>query len=256
MRIANHPYTGNRVTVSKYIAQFGHRRPSGADDRPPATCPICGQALSIVAASAPDSLGHFAHRKGSGFCPTKAPAGAPYTGLPPHAPDLVRARHLMEAFREKWRKHFSMLNWLVKGLSIEEFTDLIQLANRERIWEYAKLEEFQLPYVFATLMDFPPSRSYRDAEGKTKREKWFRCWFDATVKRYDDLWIHRETPLLFWRAWYEPPSRRGSKPRIEDMVNSYSMELDPSFLDRPTTVASYVDKRVSAWILAHFRIPN
>lgn len=140
-----------------------------------------------------------------------------------------------------------MLNWLVKGLAADEFIEIIKAANRERIWEYAQLEVVQLPYIFATLADFPQSRSFKGRDGTPARKKWFRCWFDATVQRYDDLWIHREGPLLFWRAWYDlPPGKR--KPGSEDLNDSYDMELSADFLGYDVSLNPYAEKKVSAWL--------
>ena len=41
---------------------------------------------------------------------------------------------------------------------------VIGIATQERIWEYANLEEYQIPYIFATLMDYPATL----ASSKTK----------------------------------------------------------------------------------------
>lgn len=146
-----------------------------------------------------------------------------------------------------------MLNWLVKGLSVDEFIDIIKTANNERIWEYAQLEAFQIPFVFATLADFPQSKSFKGKDGLPVRKKWFRCWFDATVQRYDDLWIHRETPLLFWRAWYDLPAGK-RKPSSEDLIDSYGLELSSDFLEREVTLHPYVEKKISDWLSRHFAI--
>lgn len=250
MRTAFHPDRDDRITVPIYIKEFGND-PIDVSER--ARCPVCIQRLSVVAPSSPDSIGHLAHMRGSGFCPTKSEAAAPYADLPPRDPDQEAARRIKRIFLANWQKHFSMLDWIVKGLAIDEFIDVIKVASKERIWEYANLEEFQLPYVFATLMDFPPSRSYKKKDGTPARHCWFRCWFDASVQRYDDLWIHRKEPLMFWRAWYE--LRKGKlKPKAEDLIDSYGFELSSKFLTDNRTVLPFVETKIAAWLTRYFRV--
>ena len=244
MRKAFHPDRDERITVVQHIDEFGN---DPLEENEKTRCPVCKRRLNIVAPSTTGTTGHFAHQKKSGYCPTKANAAAPYCGLPPRNPDPAAAIRIKTSFLEKWQKHFSMLDWLVKGLAIEEFIKVITTANRERIWEYAKLEPFQLPYVFATLLDFPPSRSFKGKDGNPVRKKWFRCWFDATVQCYDDLWIQRDTPLLFWRAWYDLPAGK-KKPSSEDLLDSYGMEPSADFLEYHKSLHSYVEKKISDWL--------
>jgi hypothetical protein len=250
MRKAYHPRRNNKITVPVYVMEFGNDAVT-LDER--ARCPVCNQRLTIVAPSSTGSIGHFSHIKGAGYCPTKSKAAAPYAGLPPRNPDFEAAKRIRKAFLANWQKHYLLLDWIVKGLAIDEFTEVINTANRERIWEYAKLEEFQLPYVFATLMDFLPSRSYKLKDGSFARKCWFRCWFDASVQRYDDLWIHRESPLMFWRAWYELPNGK-RKPGMEDLLDSYSLGLSADFLTRNPTVIPFVESKISQWLTRHFRV--
>ncbi|WP_458504400.1 hypothetical protein [Methylobacter sp.] len=208
--------------------------------------------MSVVAPSTTGSIGHFAHMRGSGYCPTKSSAASPYAGLPPRNPDQEAARRMKRAFLANWKKHFGQLDWFVKGLAIDEFIAVIRTANKERIWEYVDLEEYQLPYVFATLMDFPPGRSYKK-NGVPTRKLWFRCWFDASVQRYDDIWIHRETPLMFWRAWYSLPEGK-RKPKVEDLIDSYEEGLTAVFLERDKFLPHYVETQISTWLTRYFRV--
>jgi hypothetical protein len=250
MRSALHPDRDENITVPDYIKEFGKHQKITTER---ARCPVCKQRLTIVAASSPDSIAHFAHLKLSGFCPTKIKSAAPYSDLYPQQPSPEAALKIRKLFLINWAKHFNQLDRLVKGLSITEFIDVIRTANRERIWEYANLEEFQLPYIFATLVDFPPSSSYKGKDGKRVRQNWFRCWFDASVQRYDDLWIHRETPLMFWRAWYDLPAGR-RKPKIEDLSGSYASKLSDAFLFKEEHLPVYVTSRMSAWLNDNFRV--
>lgn len=250
MHEALHPfYDAPPITVDDHIREFGN-------DKVPqwklARCPVCNQRLRVDAVSSVDSVAHFSHQANLGFCPTKAKAGAPYAGKYPRHPDPEAARRMKAAFREHWIQHFSMLEWLVTGLHVDEFIEVIQLANKERIWEYAQLQEFQLPYIFATLMDFSPSKGFH-FNGTPKRKKWIRNWFDASVRCYDDLWIHRAKPLRFWSAWYVVPNGR-RKPNIEDLESSSAIELESDFLSKNRKVNSYVTDKVTSWLEQNFQV--
>jgi hypothetical protein len=164
---------------------------------------------------------------------------------------------MKEIFRSNWKRHFLKLNSIVSGLKEIEFKNVINSANEQRIWEYAKLEEFQLPYVFATLIEFPRANSWM-RDGVHIRDHWYRFWFDASVRRYDDLWIHRppDKPLLFCSAWYDLP-KRAKKPSSKNLVDTDKKELNPSFLEweasenRPP---KWVQKDVEAWLNQKFQV--
>lgn len=249
MRKAFHPDRDEKITISQYLREFGN---DALQSRERARCPVCDQRLNTVAVSSVNSIGHFAHQKNSGFCPTKSKAEAPYSDLTPQNPDPEAAKRIKAAFLANWEKHYSKLNSIVTKLAIQEFKNVINTANKERIWEYAQLEEFHLPYVFATLMDFPPCRSYKK-DGRPARKEWYRCWFDATVRRYDDIWIYRETPLKFWRAWYEPPEGK-KKPRTEDPKGSDWGVLDATFLSWENNLQQFVKTEMTKWFDQNFRV--
>lgn len=250
MRKALHPLKNEEINVPEYICDFGN---SVNVDTERVRCPICKQRMYVVASSAPNSIGHFAHMPNAAFCPTKITSAAPYAALPPLHPDPEAARIIKRKFVQNWEKHFCQLDWLVKGLAYQEFIEVIKAANASRIWEYAKLEEFQLPYVFATLTDFPPEKSYTPKDKPPKRKCYFRCWFDASVQRYDDLWIHRNTPLQFWRAWYALPAGK-RKPNAEDLIGAYPMNMDDDFLQRDCSPTPYVVKKVNSWLAKNFKV--
>ena len=248
MHKALHPYSPDRITVQAHIQEFGNDSLE-MDER--ARCPLCKGRLSNRAASAPGAIGHFAHMPKSGYCPTKDTSGLPYLNKPPRDPDPEAATIIKNTFLTNWPKHFSQLNWIVKGLHVNEFINAIRCANKERIWEYRQLQEYQLPYIFATLMDYPSANSLH-INGKPVRKMWFRCWFDTSVKQYEDLWIYRETPLLFWRAWYNNPSR--GKPKLEDLVDAYQTELSNEFLVREVEINEFILTTVGSWLTKNFRV--
>jgi hypothetical protein len=119
-----------------------------------------------------------------------APWGSRYLGKHPRNPDPEAGRRLKAVFAASWQKHFLKLNQLVNALHCDEFKNVVRLADQEHIWNYAALAEYQLPYIFATLMDYPSTNSLK-INGVCIRKCWFRCWFESTITRYDDLWIIR-----------------------------------------------------------------
>ena len=241
MKKAMHPYSGDRITVPQYIVEFGNDTPK-SERRP--LCPICRQRMMLVAPRTANSSGHFAHLPKSAFCPTKESAGVRYGDLPPGRPNTQRAIELKRYFINNWKIHFSMLDFFVKGLSKKEFFEVLQLADRARIWEYANLEPFQIPYILATLTDFPPEKS---RNGKDKiRKKYFRCFFDSTVQKFDDLWISRPKNLQFWRAWYE--SSPGRKPRADDLIDAYPIDLNSNFLEYTPKVPQFYIDEIQEWL--------
>lgn len=249
MRKALHPLKNEEINVPEYICDFGN---SVNVDTERVRCPICKQRMYVVASSAPNSIGHFAHMPNAAFCPTKIKSAAPYAALPPLHPDPEAARIIKKTFRKNWEKHFKQLNTLVHGLAYTEFINIMKAANAARVWEYAKLEEFQLPYVFATLMDFPPEKSYTPKGKPPVRICYFRCWFDASVQRYDDLWIHRNTPLQLWRAWYRLPEGK-RKPSIDDLISAEAMNLEPDFLLHDVSLHPYITDNINAWFDRNFK---
>lgn len=250
MRTALHPYTNTQISVAGYIKDFGN---DNITQEERALCPICKQRMSLVAPSTPNSEGHFAHLPRSGFCPTKAKAGNPYSGLLPKYPDIEAATLAKKEFFSQWEKHFHKLSSLVIGLDVKEFIDVLKLSMKEHIWEYAALQQLHLPYIFATMMDYPPAKSYK-RNGVPIRKYWFRCWFDSDVTCYDDLWIRRTTPLGFWRGSYNLPAGK-RKPSIEDLVRCYELEMTHEFLEDtkstlPKSIVDKVNKFILSFLLA------
>ncbi len=251
MHKALHPYQEDRITVAQHIAEFGK---SFAIDRERARCPFCKQQMSVRASSAPNAIGHFAHMPNSGFCPTKEASGMPYLGKHPKNPDIHHANQVKQEFALNWQKHFMKLYELVPGLHYEEFKSAVRLANKERIWEYANLEQYHLPYIFATLMDYPSTSSYKNNKGEHARKCWFRCWFDSSVQCYDDLWIQRREPLMLIRAWYRQPLQ--GKPKLDDLLDFYPLSVTDEFLQSERQLTPVVIKLLAPWIQQYFPIPG
>lgn len=247
MHKAFHPYKNDRITVADHIAEFGKSFPVDGER---ARCPFCKQQMAIRASSAPSAIGHFAHMPKSGFCPSKELSGMPYLGKYPKNPDQHHARQIKLEFVNNWQKHFIQLYELVPGLHYEEFKNAIKQASAERIWEYANLEQYHLPYILATIMDYPSTTSYKNKKGASVRKCWFRCWFDSSVQNYNDLWIHRHEPLSLIRAWYRQPV--SGKPKLDDLLDFYPLPVTADFLQTEKTLSPVVVRILTPWIDRYF----
>lgn len=247
MHIALHPHTHHKITLTDHIREFGN---DALELQERARCPWCLNRMSNRASSTPNSTGHFAHLPKSGYCPTKEISGLPYLGKHPRHPDPESAIKIKKRFVDGWQKHFAKLAELAPGLHTDEFKKVIGIATQERIWEYANLEEYQIPYIFATLMDYPATASFIQNK-KHVRHCWFRFWFDSSVQQYDDLWINRTGPLMLSRAWYGQPKR--GKPKLEDLIDFYPVEVKPDFISQDRKVSPYVVGKIEKWIIKYFQ---
>lgn len=246
MQEALHPHHDNRsITVDDHILEFGNDSKKVAPpDR--ARCPICKQYLKIVSPSSPNTIKHFSHISGGGWCPAKEIAKNPYLGLSAKSPDIEMARRIKHAFAANWQRHYDKLRSLVPYLSLDEFTEILKIANREKIWYYKDINEGVLPYIFATLIDFTPDNSY-----KKSRKYWLCFLFDNTVRGYDDLWIYRDVPLKFWRASFSKMKGK-SRPKLDDLVRITEVEISDDFLKGDVPLNSYIEKYVSDWLARNF----
>lgn len=128
--------------------------------------------------------------------------------------------------------YYQNLERLIPYLSLKEFLALVVEANRLRIWEYRHLAEWEIPYVFVLMVDFPVTNS-RMKDGKPQRKYWFRFWYDSSVSSLDDLWISRASEPVLYRASYPQPKRSGVVPSIESLITFYPIERTSDLLIRP-----------------------
>jgi hypothetical protein len=178
------------------------------------------------------------------FCPTKEPAGKPYIQLHPRVEDPTRSAALKNSVAASWANYFIKMRELVPCLSPEEFISLIERANEHRIWVYASLEAWQIPYVLVMLADFPTHTSVK-IKGVPARKYWFRFFFDAQIRHIQDLWIYPRTTVRFFRSSYKQHGR--GMPRLTDLKFTRELPLTADYLDVEAVVAS---------VMAHRLIPK
>lgn len=252
MHVALDPVTLKLISVGEYVRKFG--QPTLGKEKqniPRAVCPFCGSPL-YVRAKTPVRAMHFAHGRNPD-CPTIEPARLPYLVLKPTDPDPDAGLRLRRTFRKNWQRHFAKLASEVPGLNYrEEFIPLLERSLTQRIWEYRDLAEDMLPYVLLLLADFPPWTGFSNPDGTWHRRYWLRFYLGRDAADIPDLWIGPEDSSKLYRASFEPPSRRTSRPKYENLVRITKIPLSNEFLQTPIEPPRpFIVERVEEWLARH-----
>ncbi|WP_155637712.1 hypothetical protein [Burkholderia cepacia] len=232
MREALHPTENRPITVVEYIQLFGPRlNHLGIPNiRPAARCPACNEKMYPRGEANPIVDGVFYHKPNStAYCPLKQSAAQPYKILPPKNPDLVAAQKLRSSFFSHWKFHWKLIRDYAPFADIGEFIALIHYADSRHLWQYQNIQEFEVPYIFLVLKDFPPIKS----KGKWLRREWMRFWFDARVRTIDDLWIRTTGDWRIVKAIYAVPRAKGTIPGAAQLKSTAIPPVKTDFLDGP-----------------------
>lgn len=229
MRQALHPTENRPITVVEYIQQFGTRLDHRGykNQRPPARCPACNEDMHPRGEVDPEVDGVFAHKPNStAYCPLKQSAAQPYQVLPQNNPDIAAAQRLRNSFFLHWKYHWQLLRRFAPYADIAEFISLVRYADQHCIWQYRELLEYEIPYIFLVLKDFPPIKS----KGKWLRREWIRFWFDSRVRTIDDLWINTTGDWRIVKAVYAVPRAKGRVPGAAQLKTTEIPPIDRGFL--------------------------
>ncbi|TMP87264.1 hypothetical protein CWC05_09230 [Pseudoalteromonas ruthenica] len=181
---ALHPYENRLITYSDYLEFALESNCSKPNDAKGARCPVCTRLMKVRSGHKKGD-GHFCH-KDDKFCPTKAPAGRPYIGLPPSDIDPIATKLNQEFAQNNLSKIWNRLQSIVPFIDFKEFIDILAEAKRLRVYSYANLEPKLLPYVYVTLINFLPNKSFQK-----KRKLKFCFFYESEVQTYGDLWINQ-----------------------------------------------------------------
>lgn len=217
---------GSSITVQAYQDRYGPKLDGKtARERPPVICPACEEELHTVGENIALVDAVWAH-KPSPFttCPIKLGGTSRYALLTPRTPDHARAEALRARFFENWRAHWSYARSFAKFADIEAFSAFIDHADRSNLWAYATIEEWQLPYTFLSMCEFPPPAG----RAAVLRRDWYRFRFDSKLRSLEDLWIRVIPDLRLLRLVYRTP-RRGV-PTITHYLDYKSFTLDSSWM--------------------------
>ncbi|MDR2670067.1 MAG: hypothetical protein LBC14_08980 [Desulfovibrio sp.] len=197
MLVALHPVSKKSISVDEYILEYGEEQREYANR---ALCPfLCGDKMTLVRQKG--IVHHFAHF-GDYFCPSKEDKGPQYKNSPPKNPDAKHAAEILEIFKNNLKRYYKKLKELIPFILIQEFEEILNAAKKLHIWHYSQIKEFQLPYIFASLIDFHP-QSPKKYKTKSVRELHFRFIFSHVIRCYDDLIEHEQQTVHFLRASYK-----------------------------------------------------
>ena len=233
MKQAFHPFKNQPITVPEYVAEFGGRlKADGTPNiRPPARCPVCNGPMATRGEASPPVDRVFVHNPVSAiFCPLKESAEKPYLMLPEVNPNIEDAAALRASFFAHWKYHWAMMRHAEYSpfADIADFVTLIQYADAHGLWLYRHIKEWEIPYIFLALKDFPPIKS----KGKTLRAEWIRFWFDSRVRTIADLWIRTEGDWRIVKATYSKP-RNGLVPGAAQLNTVAYPTILKDFLQKP-----------------------
>lgn len=183
MREALHPAYNRTITYSEYLEYALSQNCTRPNDALGARCPVCDERLKVRAGHRRDD-GHFYHSNNSS-CPTINPASQPYGHLPPTSIDPEAVASNREFAKNNLGKIYKRLKDMIPYMDFKEFISILEEAKKLNVYGYANLQPELLPYVYVTLINYLPSKSY----GK-KRQLKFCFFYDAAITSYEELWIN------------------------------------------------------------------
>lgn len=159
---ALHPYNNTLINCKEYreFALLNHYLK--VNDAPSARCPVCERAMKVRAGHLKDD-DHFYHND-SLFCPTKAISNKPYNKLPLVTRDAVSKKNNQIYAQENMGKIWVRLKEIIPFLDFLEFLSILDEAKKLNIYGCANLNPEFLPYIYVTLINFLPSKSYKNNE--------------------------------------------------------------------------------------------
>ncbi len=111
-------------------------------------CGVCHDTLSIRA-SRTHRRTHFAHKKGAS-CPTIAKNHKPYEIFKSVPRDPLIGSAARKYVLENLEKIYEKIRKYVKGLSWNEFLDLLGMANKLDVWSLKDMPHEFIPFVLMT----------------------------------------------------------------------------------------------------------
>lgn len=182
-------FQGEVVTPERFVAL------AGPDYKAKGIFPLClccRSKLWVHAAHSPGSRSHFAHPAGS-VCPLSETPDPRYAHLRPAGWNPEAGRRLKEAFceAEALRQGYAVCRAICLGnLPGSAFLNFCCAADRHRIWDYANLPLWAVPYIFVTLADLAPNP---DAKRLIRKKCHLRFVLEKPKRTgIDALWIAPE----------------------------------------------------------------
>ena len=238
MKKAFWPDRNEECTTREYVAEYGgkYERCRSTSGHRPARCPACLQNLKVVGEDRPPQDRHFSHIGSSQiapYCPLRNLADRKYEFLTDAPPDSARGKRIRESFFNYWGLHWSLLKSHLGGYAdVYSFIEMIEVADQTKLWNRPSLSEWEIPYIFLVWRDYPPILDKSSRNTKYRRREWYRFWFDARVRTFEDLWIRTEGEFRIIRAEYAIP-RSGRSPGLDQLKDIEIIRMNPNFLNEP-----------------------
>ncbi|WP_031417330.1 hypothetical protein [Lysinibacillus sphaericus] len=130
-----------------------------------AYCPVCDEVTKIKAEGSLARQTYFTHRKNSD-CPTIKENHEKYALLPPSKRDEYNGKKIICWAKVNIHHLYSQCKEILQGkLKFNEFSEILDKANKKSIWFYTGLTNETLPYVLIVNYGvFPKIKGLRDAE--------------------------------------------------------------------------------------------
>ncbi|EJW17218.1 hypothetical protein M5X00_07895 [Paenibacillus alvei] len=156
-------------------------------------CMVCGNSLKIRADHTSARTAHFWHNRPHTKCPTIEQNISKYSHLTPTTIDKENAIKVKSEFVENYYYIYLKCDQLCDGsLRFAEFRNLVEKANKQKIWYYKDLSIEYIPYILLTLEElFKISTNY-------KKQAFYFC-FEPNMNNFDDLWIRTNLKKKLWR---------------------------------------------------------
>jgi hypothetical protein len=126
-------------------------------------CPACGDPVSPYGPHSVKVTSRFFHAKGS-TCSLSSSPDPRYAHLRPRGWDPAAGQRLKAEFcgAEALKQGYAVCQAIcLASLRGAEFLDFCAAADRRRVWTYADLPLWAVPYLFVTLADLPPNPKAR-----------------------------------------------------------------------------------------------
>jgi hypothetical protein len=207
-KMVRHPHSDAKITLGQFFEEFGgrHEKRWAGTGRPAPLCYICRCEMATKGEDRPVHAITIAHwPNASRPCPLRCQADHKYHLLPNGQRSTDGGMAMKAAFMREWWHHYNVIFAHVGlGYDIEDFIERVELADEYKLWERAKLQLWEIPYIFLVWRAFEPV--FLKKKQVFLRDHWVRFWLDPNCRAIDDLWIRGVPEMRLIRAIYRRPA--------------------------------------------------
>lgn len=171
------------------------------------------------------------------YCPIRTGGLAKYRLVEPISRDSLAGAEIRRSFFSRWQRHWGWALSIVDGPDVLGFVNFLKTVDRLGIWAQPGLEEWQLPYLYLAVSEFPPPLG----GAANARKEWVRFRFDASIRSLVDLWASPRRRFTFLKLRYQAPTT-SREPDSLDFIAAEPVEVDASWLTRDLPKPSALDE--------------